>query len=137
MQPTIHIAVSAREYSVTDVALLEPRDCTSQTSGVTAPETRYVRSGDIHIAYQVVGEGPLDLVYIPAGMHHVEHIWDSAPQARFLNRLPRFPACFSSTSAEQSCLTESLEPRRSRRAWTTFARHGRGRFRARVAVRSR
>jgi len=48
MQPTIHIAVSAREYSVTDVALLEPRDCTSQTSGVTAPETRYVQRRHSH-----------------------------------------------------------------------------------------
>src|SRR5439155_4602083 len=53
---------------------LAPRDHAPQTSGVTAPETRYARSGDIHIAYQVVGEGPVDLVYIPAGMQHVEHI---------------------------------------------------------------
>jgi hypothetical protein len=31
------------------------------------PETRYAKSGDVHIAYQVVGEGPVDLVFIPAG----------------------------------------------------------------------
>ena len=30
-----------------------------------APETRYVRAGDVHIAYQVVGDGPIDLVYVP------------------------------------------------------------------------
>jgi len=54
---------------------------------VTAPETRYARSGDIHIAYQVVGEGAVDVVYVPPGMHHVEHVWDNPPHARFLSRL--------------------------------------------------
>ncbi len=51
------------------------------------PETHYARSGDVSIAYQLVGEGPVDLVYVPAGMHHVELIWDNPPQARFLTRL--------------------------------------------------
>ena len=31
------------------------------------PRTRYAKSGDLHIAYQVMGEGPLDLVYVPTG----------------------------------------------------------------------
>ena len=46
---------------------------------MTAPETRYARSGDIHVAYQVVGEGPVDVVYVSPGMQHVEHIWESPP----------------------------------------------------------
>jgi class 3 adenylate cyclase len=54
---------------------------------VTAPETRCAQSGDIHIAYQVVGDGPVDVVYVSPGMQHVEHIWESPPQARFLSRL--------------------------------------------------
>jgi hypothetical protein len=48
---------------------------------VTAPDTRYARSGDIHIAYQVVGERSVNVIYVPAGMQHVEHIWDS-PRTR-------------------------------------------------------
>lgn len=36
-------------------------------------ETKYAKSGDINIAYQVVGEGPLDLVLIPGWVSHVEH----------------------------------------------------------------
>jgi hypothetical protein len=32
----------------------------------TLPETRYAKSGDVHIAYQIVGTGPLDLVVVPA-----------------------------------------------------------------------
>ena len=36
------------------------------------PETRYAKSGDVYIAYQVLGAGPLELVYIPGFMSHVE-----------------------------------------------------------------
>ena len=51
------------------------------------PETRYTRSGEINIAYQVVGEGPLDLVFIPSLTHHLELVWENPPQARFFRRL--------------------------------------------------
>jgi pimeloyl-ACP methyl ester carboxylesterase len=52
-----------------------------------APETRYTLSGDVNIAYQVVGDGPLDLVFIPSLTHHVELVWENPPQARFFGRL--------------------------------------------------
>jgi class 3 adenylate cyclase len=52
-----------------------------------APETHYALSGDVHIAYQVVGDGPLDLVFIPSLTHHVELVWENPPQARFFGRL--------------------------------------------------
>ena len=51
------------------------------------PETRYARSGDVHIAYQVVSDGPVDLVATPGGSFHVELVWENPPQARFLDRL--------------------------------------------------
>ena len=51
------------------------------------PQTRYTRSGDLHIAYQVVGDGTLDLVYVPGLMHHVELAWESPWHANFLLRL--------------------------------------------------
>ena len=54
------------------------------------PETRYAKSGDVHIAYQVVGNGPMDLVLIPGLFTHVEHQWDEPSFARFLNRLASF-----------------------------------------------
>jgi pimeloyl-ACP methyl ester carboxylesterase len=54
---------------------------------VESPETRYAKSGDVHIAYQVVGDAPPDLVYIPNGPHHVELNWENPPVARFLERL--------------------------------------------------
>ncbi len=52
-----------------------------------SPETRYTSSGDVNIAFQVVGEGPLDLVFIPSMTHHVELVWENPPQAQFLARL--------------------------------------------------
>jgi class 3 adenylate cyclase len=52
-----------------------------------SPETRYAKSGTVHIAYQVVGAGPLDLVLIPGLFSHVEHQWDEPGFARFLEPL--------------------------------------------------
>jgi class 3 adenylate cyclase len=56
-----------------------------------APETRYAKTGDgVHIAYQVVGEGPLDLVLVPQGLYHVELLWEVAAFARVFRRLASF-----------------------------------------------
>lgn len=54
------------------------------------PETRFARSGDVHIAYQVVGEGPFDLVYVPGWVSHVELAWEEPTLASFLRRLASF-----------------------------------------------
>jgi pimeloyl-ACP methyl ester carboxylesterase len=54
------------------------------------PETRYAKSEDLHIAYQVVGQGPKDLVLVPPFVSHVEHYWEEPLVARFLTRLASF-----------------------------------------------
>ena len=54
------------------------------------PETRYAKSGDVHIAYQVLGRGPLDLVFVPGFVSHLEHYWEAPPVARFMQRLASF-----------------------------------------------
>jgi class 3 adenylate cyclase len=54
------------------------------------PETRYARSGDISIAYQVVGEGPLDVVYVPPFVSNVELDWQIPAQAAFYEQLSSF-----------------------------------------------
>jgi pimeloyl-ACP methyl ester carboxylesterase len=53
-------------------------------------ETHYARSGDVSIAYQVHGEGPIDLVLIPPFVSHVEYCWEYPPYARFLHHLASF-----------------------------------------------
>lgn len=53
-------------------------------------DTRYARSGEAHIAYQAVGDGPLDLVLLPGAFSHVEHQWEEPSFQRFLQRLASF-----------------------------------------------
>ena len=53
------------------------------------PEIRYAKSGDVHIAYQVVGNGPLDLIFVMGWISHLDYLWDG-PGAPFLNRLASF-----------------------------------------------
>jgi class 3 adenylate cyclase len=57
---------------------------------VDVPRTRYARSGDLNIAYQVFGAGSVDLVYVPGWVSHVEEAWDSPDYAAFLRRLGSF-----------------------------------------------
>jgi pimeloyl-ACP methyl ester carboxylesterase len=54
------------------------------------PATRYAKSGEIHIAYQVSGEGPLDLVVVPGWVSHLEYQWEEPWGARFFQRLASF-----------------------------------------------
>jgi class 3 adenylate cyclase len=51
------------------------------------PETRYARSGEVSIAYQVTGAGSVDVVYVPGVAQHVELNWENPPVSRFLARL--------------------------------------------------
>ena len=52
--------------------------------------TRYARSGDVQIAYQVAGDGPLDVLVVPRWFSNIELDWDVPPSARFLTRLASF-----------------------------------------------
>jgi pimeloyl-ACP methyl ester carboxylesterase len=54
------------------------------------PQTRYAKSGDVHLAYQVVGQGPLDLVFVHGWVSNLEYGWEVPPLARFLSRLASF-----------------------------------------------
>jgi pimeloyl-ACP methyl ester carboxylesterase len=54
------------------------------------PETRYAKSGDVHIAYQVLGEGPIDLVFVPGFVSNVEATWAQPGRAAFFRRLASF-----------------------------------------------
>jgi pimeloyl-ACP methyl ester carboxylesterase/DNA-binding winged helix-turn-helix (wHTH) protein len=54
------------------------------------PETMYARSGDVNIAYQVIGDAPLDLVFVMGWVSHMEYFWREPNFARFLLRLASF-----------------------------------------------
>jgi pimeloyl-ACP methyl ester carboxylesterase/DNA-binding CsgD family transcriptional regulator len=57
---------------------------------VVQSQTRYAKSGPVSIAYQVVGEGPTDLILVPGFVSHVEIAWEQPLLARFLGRLASF-----------------------------------------------
>jgi pimeloyl-ACP methyl ester carboxylesterase len=56
----------------------------------TMPTTRYAKSGDVHIAYQVVGEGAQNLVLVPGWVSHIEYAWEDPSLSHFLRRLASF-----------------------------------------------
>ena len=79
------------------IGVLEPElPQSSSTAGPPAaveapvpdvPITRYARSGDVNIAYQVFGDGPIDLVFVMGWVSHLECFWTEPGFARFLRRL--------------------------------------------------
>ena len=52
-------------------------------------DTKYAKSGGVHIAYQVIGDGPLDLVFVMGWVSHLDYFWEG-PSAEFLTRLASF-----------------------------------------------
>lgn len=57
---------------------------------MTRPVTQYAKSGDVHIAYQVTGSGPIDLVYVPGFVSHLEFGWDDPATVHLRERLGSF-----------------------------------------------
>ena len=54
------------------------------------PTTRYAKSGEVHVAYQLFGDGPKNLVFVPGFISHIENYWDEPRFARWLDRLATF-----------------------------------------------
>jgi len=57
---------------------------------VEAPDTHYAKNGDISIAYQVAGDGPVDLVLVPTWFNNIDLLWEEPSVARFFERLSSF-----------------------------------------------
>jgi pimeloyl-ACP methyl ester carboxylesterase len=54
------------------------------------PETRYAKSGDVHIAYQVIGTGPFDLVFVPGFVANLDLIWEEPALTQFFSLFASF-----------------------------------------------
>ena len=59
-------------------------------ASLAPPTTGYARSGDVDIAYQVIGEGSIDLVFVMGWVSHLDWFWEEPGFARFLRRLASF-----------------------------------------------
>lgn len=68
------------------------RDLTPAVSALSGVrhETRYAQNGDVNIAYQVVGDGPVDIVFVMGWVSHLEYFWRHHLFASFLERLASF-----------------------------------------------
>jgi class 3 adenylate cyclase len=55
-----------------------------------APQTKYARSGEVHIAYQTYGEGPIDILWVPTWIWEGEHVWEEPSIARLFRRIGLF-----------------------------------------------
>src|SRR5687767_165472 len=78
LMPGATTLIDAIDVTPTETPLLRP------------PETMYARSGDLNIAYQVIGDAPLDLVFVMGWVSHLEYFWREPNFARFLLRLASF-----------------------------------------------
>jgi pimeloyl-ACP methyl ester carboxylesterase len=67
------------------VAPLTPVD--PPAIAASSPRVSYARSGSVNIAYQVVGSGPIDLVFVMGWVSHLEYFWNEPSFARFVKRL--------------------------------------------------
>jgi class 3 adenylate cyclase len=61
-----------------------------QALGVEPPEVRYARNGDVALAFQVFGDGPVDLVFLPQWVNNIELAWENPIYASFLHGLGSF-----------------------------------------------
>jgi pimeloyl-ACP methyl ester carboxylesterase len=59
------------------------------------PATRYAVSGDVNIAYQTMGDGPIDIIIVPGIVSHVEFLHELAGYTAFLRRLAKFARVFT------------------------------------------
>ena len=82
MKTTTQVASGARVIDVSPVLNIHQLQ--------RPPETMYARSGDVNIAYQVIGDAPLDLVFVMGWVSHLEYFWREPSFARFLLRLASF-----------------------------------------------
>lgn len=82
-----HLSAAYRKLGVANRTALAALLGGRQPEQLPLPETRYARNGDAHIAYQTIGDGPEDLLFIPGFVSHVETAWTWPAHARFLRRL--------------------------------------------------
>jgi pimeloyl-ACP methyl ester carboxylesterase/DNA-binding winged helix-turn-helix (wHTH) protein len=85
----VHI-IASQSLPEAGRAIAESIPSGSASALPAVPETRYTRSGEINIAYQVLGEGPVDLVFVMGWVSHLEYFWREPLFGRFLRHLASF-----------------------------------------------
>jgi pimeloyl-ACP methyl ester carboxylesterase/DNA-binding winged helix-turn-helix (wHTH) protein len=88
--PVTPVEGSAATTTAADRAPAAPRPPGASLAAAAPPATHYAQSGDVSIAYQVLGDGPIDLVFVMGWVSHLDYFWREPSFARFLTRLASF-----------------------------------------------
>lgn len=86
-------------------------DLRDRSHRVSTVQTRYAKSGDVHIAYQVVGNGPGDLVFVQGWVTNVELWWEEPPWSAFFQRLASFSRLILFDKARYRSVRPGVGPR--------------------------
>lgn len=89
-------------------------------SEIALPETRYALSGDVNIAYQVMGAGPVDIIMVPGVVSHIEFLHEFDGYTAFLRRLSAFARVVTFDKRGQGLSDKSPARPRWSSAWMTF-----------------
>jgi pimeloyl-ACP methyl ester carboxylesterase len=84
------VSVASERPPVPERPISEPFATRPASTSLDVPKTSYARSGDVNIAYQVLGDGPIDLVFVMGWVSHLDCFWTEPTFARFLRRLSEF-----------------------------------------------
>ena len=98
-------------------------------------ETRYARSGDVHIAYRVFGNGPRDIILVPGTVSHVELYWELPVNEYLLRRLTSFARVIVFDKRGQGLSDRVAEPDAGRAGRRRAGGDGCGRVEARDDLR--
>lgn len=88
--PVIRLSGEPQAPLVSEQFVPAKSESHSPATHTQRPQTRYARSGEVNIAYQVLGDGPIDIVFVMGWVSHLEMFWEEPSFARFLRRLASF-----------------------------------------------
>jgi pimeloyl-ACP methyl ester carboxylesterase len=89
-------------------------------SEIGLPETRYALSGDVNIAYQVMGAGPVDIIMVPGVVSHIEFLHEFVGYTAFLRRLSAFARVVTFDKRGQGLSDRISDAPSWSSAWMTF-----------------
>jgi hypothetical protein len=84
------------------------------------PVTHYALSGDVNIAYQTMGDGPVDIIVVPGFMSHIEFMHELPGYTAFWRRLSTFARVVTFDKRVRGYPIEYLMPHRSNNGWMMF-----------------
>jgi hypothetical protein len=99
--PPAVLEVSSAPQSQPAPVVNPPGPADRHNEPVRPGTVRYAQNGDVSIAYQVVGDGELDMVFVPGFVSHQEVFWEEPATARFFGRLASFSRLILHDTREQ------------------------------------